>query len=195
MKLCLLNFQRHSSLSSHSSLVPTEVQAPPLELCYERPMTQAAIFTIPEELRQQITSYLNYDDAWSLKQTSHLFYRVVEIPTIKSFLHCPYGPSLGMLEDWAIIQMGYEACYFCKRFLPKEHFSRFQRHLTAARQHSDCFDYATWNPQKHYCIECGVKNHLYPGGKMIYVGFGDPDTSMKQSCLAGIAVPSWNTTH
>lgn len=137
-------------------------------------MPSTTISTIPEELRQEIISYLNYDDAWSLKKASALFYRVVEIPTIKSFLACPYGPSLGMLEEWQIIPLGYEACFYCSRLLPKERFSRFQRHLTAARQHALEFDYDTWNREKHYCLECGVKHHLYPGGRRIYIGFGDP---------------------
>ena len=146
----------------------------PFYISCQSTMSRTTISTIPEELRQEITSYLNYDDAWSLKQTSTLFYCVVEIPTIKSFLACPYGPSLGMLEEWEIIPLGHETCYYCNRLLPKEHFSRFQRHLTAARQYSLCFDYATWNPAKHYCLDCGVTNHLYPVGKSIYVGFGDP---------------------
>ncbi|KAL9134622.1 MAG: hypothetical protein Q9175_004194 [Cornicularia normoerica] len=137
-------------------------------------MSPTTISTIPEELRQEFISYLNYDDAWSLKKTSTLFYRVVEIPTIKSFLACPYGPSLGMLEEWQIIPLGHETCHYCNRLLPKNCFSRFQRHLTAARQHSLWFDYATWSPEKHYCLECGVKYHHYPGGKRIYIGFGDP---------------------
>ena len=137
-------------------------------------MSLATISSIPEEVRQEITSYLNYDDAWSLKQTSTLFYRVVEIPTIKSFLACPYGPSLGMLEEWDIIPLGHEACHYCSRLLQKERFSRFQRHLTIARQHSLSFDYATWKSDKHYCLDCGVRNRHYPTGKKIYVGFGDP---------------------
>ena len=135
-------------------------------------MSATTISTIPEELRQEITSYLNYGDAWSLKQTSTLFYHVVEIPTIKSFLACPYGPSLAMLEEWKIIPLGHEACHYCRRLLPKECFSRIQRHLTAARQHSLSFDYATWNSKIHYCLECGVKEHQYPPGKRIYIGFG-----------------------
>ena len=137
-------------------------------------MSPTTISTIPEELRQEVTSYLNYDDAWSLKQTSKLFYHIVEIPTIKSFRACPYGPSLGMLEEWQIIPLGRELCHYCNRLLPRERFSRFQRRLTAARQDSLCFDYATWKPQKHYCVECGVKNCHYPGGQKIYIGFGDP---------------------
>ena len=139
-------------------------------------MSPTTILTIPEEIRQEITGYLSYDDAWSLKKTCTLFYRVVEIPTIKSFLACPYGPSLGMLEEWYIIPDGYEACHYCNKLLPKERFSRFQRRLTAARQYPNslCFDYATWKPEKHYCIACGVKIHHYPGGKKIYIGFGDP---------------------
>ena len=136
-------------------------------------MSPSTFSNIPEEVRQEITSYLNYDDAWSLKQTSTLFYRVVEIPTIKSFLACPYGPSLGMLEEWDITPLGHEACHYCSRFLPKERFSRFQRHLTRARQHS-LFDYASWKPDKHYCLDCGVMKRHYPIGKKIYVGFGDP---------------------
>ena len=137
-------------------------------------MSPTNISNIPEEVRQEITSYLNYDDAWSLKQTSTLFYRVVEIPTIKSFLARPYGPSLGMLEEWGIIPLGHEACHYCSRLLQKERFSRFQRHLTAARQHSLCFDYASWQSDKHYCLDCGVVNRHYPTGKTIYTGFGDP---------------------
>ena len=137
-------------------------------------MSPSTISTIPEELRQEITSYLDYHDAWSLKQTSSLFYRVVEIPTIQSFLACPYAPSLCMLEEWEIIPLGYEACHYCKRLLPKERFSRFQRCLTATRQHSLSFDYATWNPKKHYCLKCGVQNHHYPRGEWIDVDFGDP---------------------
>ena len=137
-------------------------------------MSPTTLSTIPEELRQEITKYLNYDDAWSLKQTSSLFYRVVEIPTIQSFLACPSGPSLRILEDWAIIPLGCEACHYCKHILPKERFSRFQRHLTAARQHALNFDYATWKPEKHYCLECGVREHHYSGGKWIYVGFSSP---------------------
>ena len=137
-------------------------------------MSPATISTIPEEVRQEITSYLDYDDAWSLKQTSTLFYRVVEIPTIKSFLAYPYGPSLGMLEEWDIIPLGHEACHYCRRLLQKERFSRFQRHLTRARQQSLFFDYATWKPDKHYCLDCGVMNRHYPTGRKIYVGFGDP---------------------
>lgn len=137
-------------------------------------MSSTTISSIPEELRQEITSHLNYADAWSLKQTSKLFYRVVEIPTIKSFLAYPYGPSLDMLEEWEIIPLGYETCHYCNRLLPNERFSRFQRHLTAARQHSLCYDYATWNPKKHYCLDCGIMNHQYTLGQKIYTGFGDP---------------------
>ncbi len=137
-------------------------------------MSPTTISTIPEELRQEITSYLNYDDAWSLKQTSKLFYHIVEIPTIKSFRACPYGLSLGMLEEWQIIPLGRELCHYCNRLLPKERFSRFQRRLTAARQDSLSFDYATWNPRKHYCLKCGVKNCHYPVDRKIYIGFGDP---------------------
>ena len=137
-------------------------------------MSPATFSNIPEEIRQEITSHLNYDDAWSLKQTSTLFYRVVEIPTIKSFLACPYGPSLGMLEEWDIIPLGHEACHYCSRLLQKERFSRFQRHLTRARQHSLSFDYGTWKPDRHYCLDCGVVHRHYPTGKKIYVGFGDP---------------------
>ena len=137
-------------------------------------MAPATISTIPEEIRQQITSYLNYDDAWSLKQTSTLFYRVVEIPTIQSFLARPYGPSLGTLEECDIIPWGHEACHYCRRLLQKERFSRFQRYLTRARQHSLCFDYASWKSDRHYCLECGVVNRHYPTGRKIYVGFGDP---------------------
>ena len=32
--------------------------------------------SIPEEIRQEIISYLDFPDAWSLKQTSRLFYQV-----------------------------------------------------------------------------------------------------------------------
>ena len=139
-------------------------------------MSPTAILTIPEEIRQEVTGYLSYDDAWSLKKSCTLFYRVVEIPTIKSFLACPYGPSLGMLEEWYIIPDGYETCHYCNKLLPKERFSRFQRRLTAARQYPNslCFDYGSWRPEKHYCIACGIKNHHYSGGKRIYIGFGDP---------------------
>ena len=143
----------------------------------ESVMSRSNISTIPEELRQEITSYLNYHDAWSLKQTSRLFYRVVEIPTIQSFLACPYGPSLAMLEEWEIIPLGHEACHYCKRVLPNDRFSRFQRCLTAARQNSLSFNYATWNPKRHYCLECGVQNDHYPRGTWIDVGFGDPGFS------------------
>ena len=137
-------------------------------------MSATNISTIPEELRQEITSYLNYDDAWSLKQTSTLFYRIVEISTIKSFLACRYGPSLAMLEDWEIIPLGFESCHYCKRLLPKEHFDRHQRHKTAARQDSLWFDYTAWDPESHYCLDCGAKNHIYRAGEQIFVGFGDP---------------------
>ena len=36
----------------------------------------ATLSTLPEELRQEIISYLDYPDAWSLKQTSMLFLQV-----------------------------------------------------------------------------------------------------------------------
>ena len=137
-------------------------------------MSPTTISTIPEEIRQQITRHLNYGDAWSLKQTSALFYRIVEIPTIKSFLACPYGPSLGVLEECDIIPLGHEACHYCRRLLQKERFSRFQRYLTRARQHSLCFDYASWKSDRHYCLDCGVVNGHYPADRKIYVGFGDP---------------------
>ena len=137
-------------------------------------MSPRTFSNIPEEIRQEVISYLDYNDAWSLKQTSTLFYRVVEIPTIKSFLACPYGPSLGMLEEWQVIPLGHEVCHYCNRLLPKERFSRFQRHLTRARQYTLVFDYTTWKLDKHYCFDCGVMNHHYPTGKKIYIGFGDP---------------------
>lgn len=79
-----------------------------------------------------------------------------------------------MLEEGGIIPLGYEACHYCCRLRPKECFSRFQRHLTAARQQSICYDYATWNPKKHYCLDCGVTNNHYPTGKKIDIGFLDP---------------------
>lgn len=144
-------------------------------------MSPMTISIIPEELRQEIISYLDYDDAWSLKRTSNLFYRVVEIPTIKSFLACPYGLSLSMLEKWQIVPLGCEYCFFCKRLLPKERFSSFQRHLTTTRQHSLCFDYGSWNPKRHYCLNCGVKNHIYLGGRKIVTGIGD--TGYKEAVM------------
>ena len=121
-------------------------------------MAKVTISTIPEELRQGIIRYLAYADAWSLKQTSTLFYRVVEIPTLKSFLACPDGVSLGILEEQRIMPWGHETCFHCNRLLPQENFSFFHRCLSIRRQHWASFDYATWNPKKHYCLDCGVKH-------------------------------------
>ncbi|CAF9925158.1 hypothetical protein IMSHALPRED_006401 [Imshaugia aleurites] len=134
-------------------------------------MAKVTISTIPEELRQGIIRYLAYADAWSLKQTSTLFYRIVEIPTLKSFLACPDGLSLEVLEERpSIIPRGREICFHCKRLLPREKFSLFQRYLSRSRQHLWFrFDYATWNPEKHYCLDCGVKHRRYPSGKMVYI--------------------------
>ncbi|MCJ1278152.1 hypothetical protein MMC21_005967 [Puttea exsequens] len=129
---------------------------------------------LPEELRQEITSYLNYADAWSLKQTSRLFLQVVEIPTIKSFLSHPYGPSLAMLEEWDIIPVGCEACFYCRRILFVSSFSRFQRKLTASRQHAFNYDYSSWKSENHYCIACGIAKGHYPRGERIPIGLGDP---------------------
>lgn len=135
-----------------------------------------SISNIPEELRQQIAGYLNYDDAWSLKQTSRLFSQVIQIPTISSFLKHPWGPSLEVLEDWAIVPFGYEPCYYCRSFLPMQCYDRKQRQATAARQDCDLFefDYTTWLPEQHYCLECGISNHKYVWGEMILTGYGDP---------------------
>ena len=55
---------------------------------------------IPEELRQQIIGELNYYDAWSQKQTSRLFSRVVEIPTVHTFLRWPSGAVFTLLREW-----------------------------------------------------------------------------------------------
>ena len=38
--------------------------------------------TLPEEIRQEIISYLDYYDAWSLKKTSKLFLNVGQISVI-----------------------------------------------------------------------------------------------------------------
>ena len=176
--------------------------------------------TLPEELRQEIISYLDYYDAWSLKKTSRLFLKVgyfsilrvsscciswymcpfclvyrqswsiwkpssrgkspltpstqvVEIPTIQTFLAHPHGAALAMLEDWAIIPIGYEACYYCHRLLQARRFSRFQRWLTSARQKSGTYDYHSYNPAKHFCIKCGVRYGQYEKGRGIFVGYGD----------------------
>ncbi len=166
-----------TSMSRHSwedQGIRSEASTPP----------RTTISSLPEELRQEIISYLDYNDAWSLKQTSRLFLKVVEIPTIASFLSLPYGPSLSMLEDWEIIPLGYEACWYCRRLLPSDRFSRFQRHLTSARQHSLNFDYQSWKPEKHFCIDCGLKHGQYEPGERIFTGFGDPGCTAEsvQSC-------------
>ena len=126
--------------------------------------SELTISTLPEELRQAIISNLDYNDAWSLKQTSKVFLRVIEIPTIQSFLEYPYGPSLEMLDDWLIMPPHYEACWYCRCLLPAHKFSRAQRILTAGRQQWMKRDYATWKPEEHYCIECGVRHGLYEKG-------------------------------
>jgi len=133
-----------------------------------------SISTIPEELRQSIISHLNYADAWSLKRTSPLFLKVVEILTIRSFLSNPYGPSLCRHEDWQVIPLGYEACWYCRQLLPADKLSWYQRRLTAARKDSLTCDYGSWKAEKHFCIECGVKLGQYQRGERIYTGFGDP---------------------
>ncbi len=158
--------------------------------------------SIPEELRQEITSYLDYDDAWSLKQTSRLFYRVVEIPTIASFFANPYGPSLKILEDWDVTPEGYDPCCYCRRFLRRQHFSRRIRKRNAAR-HPDLdyvqwregiaqglaaqeevrsFDYTTWDPEEEYCLVCGVSHCKYRWGEPILTGFGEPG-SLKECVM------------
>lgn len=138
-------------------------------------MSPAATITgVPEEIRQEIVSYLNYEDAWSLKQTSKLFLQIVDIPTIASFLAWPSGSSLGILEEWNLIPDGYEACYFCRRFLHLHHYSRSQRHDTAIRQGAVNFDYKAWKASDHYCLECGVRHDKYRKGVKILTGFGDP---------------------
>lgn len=135
-----------------------------------------SISNIPEEIRQQIAGYLNYDDAWSLKQSSRLFAQVIEIPTLASFLKQPWGPSLQILEDWDVVPFGYEACYYCQCFLPLRCYDRKQRRATVARQDSDLleYDYTTWLPEQHYCLDCGIMNHKYVWGEMILTGYGDP---------------------
>ena len=135
------------------------------------------ICTLPEELRQEVISYLTYWDAWSLKQTAKLFHRVVEIPTIKSFLEQPDGSSLRVLEDctdWLDRFSSHEACWYCRQILPRERFSRLQRQLTGARQTSFDYDFTSYKPEKHFCIRCGVKHGRYKRGQKIYTGFGDP---------------------
>lgn len=34
-------------------------------------------------------------------------------------------------------------------------------------------DYATWKPEEHYCIECGVRHVLYDKGEKIHTAFGE----------------------
>jgi len=48
------------------------------ELLKPRPKhsTSSPFSTAPEEIRQEIISYLDYNDAWSLKQTSRQFHNV-----------------------------------------------------------------------------------------------------------------------
>ncbi|KAL6718704.1 hypothetical protein ACLMJK_002938 [Lecanora helva] len=85
-----------------------------------------------------------------------------------------------MLEDWDIIPIGYEGCFHCRRLFPAHHFSRFQRWISSARQKSGLsgtYRYESYKPDKHFCIQCGVKEGQYPFGQRIFVGFGEPGTA------------------
>ena len=183
-----------------------------------RPVMESAnLSTVPEEIRQQIISYLDYQSAWALKQTSTLFYQVserslmstwvfhlsdskilylwsrsnslldlwsvntdslkpiqvIEIPTIATFLANPNGTALATLEKENIFptgREGREACYYCRRLLRSNEFSRLQQGITAARQkEGSYYDYESYKPEKHFCVNCGFKDHLYPLGQPIYV--------------------------
>lgn len=63
-----------------------------------------------------------------------------------------------MLEDWAVIPIGYESCFYCHRILPAHSFSRFQRWITSARQKSTNYDYHSWKADKHFCMSCGAQH-------------------------------------
>ena len=99
------------------------------------------------------------------------FAQVVEIPTIASFLACPDGTSLARLEKCKIIRGGLELCFYCHHLLRADKFSFFQRRITAARQMSLGYDYQSWKPEKHFCIDCGLKHHQYALGRPIDVGW------------------------
>lgn len=57
--------------------------------------------TLPEEIRQEIISYLDYHEAWSLKQTSKLFLQVSleQISYIKSHFKALLLGASGMAMD------------------------------------------------------------------------------------------------
>ncbi|MCJ1424159.1 hypothetical protein MMC29_002046 [Sticta canariensis] len=111
------------------------------------------ISLLPEELRQQIIGELNYYDAWSLKQTSKLFERVVEIPTVKTFLRWPNGETLTILREWDVVPITHE-----------------RRDFAIRREY---FEYEGWNIKNQFCLECGVTHGEYPPGQRIPTGFGD----------------------
>lgn len=150
------------------------------------------ISLLPEELRQQIIGELNYYDAWALKQTSKLFERVVEIPTVKSFLRWPNGETLTILREWDVIPITHEVCYYCRHFLHFSCYSRAQRRDFAIRR--EYFEYEGWNIKNQFCLKCGVARGEYPPGQRIPTGFGDYGTTSEAVvvCCCCAAITDFN---
>ena len=126
---------------------------------------------IPEELRQQIISELSYHDAWALKQTSRLFARVVQIPTVKSFLLLPEGKALFILRESEVIPFSHELCCYCRRLLHFSCYGREKRREFTLRRAS--LNYEEWDFKNQFCLECGVAHMKYMPGQRILTGFGE----------------------
>lgn len=54
--------------------------------------------------------------------------------------------------------------------------------MTSARQKSGTYDYDSYKPKHHFCIDCAFKSGEYKRGEIIYTGFGDPGS--KEEAIA-----------
>ena len=125
-----------------------------------------------------ISEELGYKDAWALKQTSWHFFRVIEIPTLRSF--CEYFQDSPEINDrkqseraktiqtqWLEILVEtnifpkYEGtCKFCRCIATMHYFDKDQQHI---RQHEKDFS----KMMDMFCLTCGAENGLYQPGELV----------------------------
>lgn len=137
------------------------------------------IYSLPPELHQMVVAQLPYLDAWSLKQTSTLFYTRVRIPTLQAFLialnmNCNRSSGncdhtvYATLKAAGIISIDKEPCGYCKRLRPLSLFAKAFRRLMAARSRGSGQEF---DANSQWCVECGFHHQRYGRGDRIPMGY------------------------
>ncbi|KAF1986532.1 hypothetical protein K402DRAFT_404261 [Aulographum hederae CBS 113979] len=151
------------------------------------PFPVSAFMSLPPEIHLLIIPHLPYKAQWALKRSCHYFHSFRELLAPRTFFQlrqrgADFQKDLYQrLIDAQMIRWGYEPCYACCRFRPKEWFEvgQWERSMWWAKEEvAQCESNDNeWDAEEgdeetrkgKYCVECGAKRGRYKRGDMIEI--------------------------